>query len=218
MSEKKGKLIVIEGVDGAGKTTQIQRLAENLSAEGCEVFVTSEPTCKAAHHAPTVVGTIIADVLLGKIEMSASSMAALFLADRVLHNTDRDFGIKAMIERGAYVICDRYYYSSCAYQGLDSDLDWVIEQNVNCPDIIRPDVCVFLDLDPETASLRRQTRGEEIEIFERPEVKTSTVREKFLKVFERLPNDNIKRVDADGTIDEVAERVLDVVRTVMNRS
>ena len=216
MSVKKGKLIVIEGVDGAGKTTQIQRLADNLSAEGCEVFVTSEPTCKAANHEPTVVGSIIADVLLGKIEMSASSMAALFLADRVLHNTDRGFGIKAMIDRGIYVICDRYYYSSCAYQGLDSDLDWVIEQNINCPDIMRPDVCVFLDLDPETASLRRQTRGEEIEIFERPEVKTSTVREKFIKVFERMPNENVRRVDASGTIDGVAERVLCAVRSVLD--
>jgi len=216
MSEKKGKLIVIEGVDGAGKTTQIQRLADNLTADGYEVFVTSEPTCKAVNHAPTAVGGIISDVLKGKIEMSASSMAALFLADRVLHNTDGEFGIKSLISRGVCVICDRYYYSSCAYQGLDSDLDWVIGQNINCPDIIRPDVCVFLDLDPETASMRRQTRGEEIEIFERPEVKTSTVRDKFLRVFEKLSDDNIKHVDADGTIDEVALRVLSAVRSVLD--
>ncbi len=211
----RGKLIVIEGVDGAGKTTQIKLLSERLESEGKRVFVTSEPTCKASGHAPTAVGTLIGDVLLGKIEMTASGMAALFLSDRVLHNTDQSFGIKKMLDEGYCVICDRYYYSSCAYQGLDSDLDWVIEQNINCPDITRPDLCIFLDLDPEVASARQKTRGEAIEIFERPDVKTSSVREKFLRVFEHLPDENIVRVSADGTIDEVSDRVMGAVRSVL---
>ncbi len=211
---QRGKLIVIEGVDGAGKTTQIKKLSENLEKDGKRVFVTSEPTCKATEHGPSKVGALIGEVLLGKVEMSASGMAALFLCDRVLHNTDPVFGIKTVLERGINVICDRYYYSSCAYQGLDSDLDWVIAQNISCPDITRPDICIFLDLDPETAAKRRETRGEAVEIFERPEVKTSSVREKFLRVFEKLPEDNIVTVSADGTVDEVAERVLRAVRTL----
>ena len=203
----KPKFIVIEGVDGAGKTTQIKKLAENLTARGHKVYVTCEPTCKSTLHAPTAVGAMIGDVLLGKLEMTPTGMAALFLADRILHNTDPEIGIKAALERGEWVICDRYYYSSFAYQGKDTDLDWVVRQNLDCPDIMRPDVCIFLDLSPEVARTRRDARETAQEIFERPEVKQSSIRDTFLAVFDRL-DDNIRIIDADGTIDEVAARIL----------
>ena len=123
MSNNKPKFIVIEGVDGAGKTTQIKKLAESLKNIGKKVYITSEPTCKAQFHKPTAVGETIGEVLLGNIEMTPSGMAALFLADRILHNTDAEIGIKAALERGEWVICDRYYYSSFAYQGKDTDND-----------------------------------------------------------------------------------------------
>ena len=210
MTKNKGKFIVIEGVDGAGKTTQINKLAENLTALGIKVFVTSEPTCKAQHHAPTAVGCIIADVLLGKIQMTSAGMAALFLADRILHNTDSENGIKAALERGEWVICDRYYYSSFAYQGKDTDLEWVVRQNLDCPDILKPDVCIFLDLPPETARARRDTRDTAQEIFERPEVKTSSIRDTFFSVF-KLLDDNIRVISADGSINEVAERIMSAI-------
>ena len=210
MSNNKPKFIVIEGVDGAGKTTQINKLRENLTALGHKIYMTSEPTCKAAHHAPTAVGSIIGDVLLGRIEMTPSGMAALFLADRILHNTDKKIGIKAALERGEWVICDRYYYSSFAYQGKDTDIDWVIRQNLDCPDILTPDICIFLDLAPEIAKTRRDERAAAEEIFERPEVKASSIRDTFLSVFKKL-DDNIKIINADGSIDEVAERILAAV-------
>ena len=211
MKDNKPKFIVIEGVDGAGKTTQIRKLAETLKAQGKRVFMTSEPTCKAQSHAPTAVGSMIGDVLLGKTEMTPSGMAALFLADRILHNTDPLIGIKAALERGEWVICDRYYYSSFAYQGKDTELDWVIRQNLDCPDIQKPDVCIFLDLAPEVARSRRDARETAQEIFERPEVKTSSIRDTFLAVFDKL-DDNISIIDADGSIDEVAERILSAVQ------
>ena len=208
--DNKPKFIVIEGVDGAGKTTQIKKLAEKLTAQGKKVYITCEPTCKSTLHTPTAVGEMIGDVLLGRIEMTPSGMAALFLADRILHNTDPEIGIKAAIERGEWVICDRYYYSSFAYQGKDTDLDWVIRQNLDCPDIMRPDVCVFLDLAPEVARSRRDARETAQEIFERPEVKQSSIRDTFLAVFDRL-DDNVRIIDADGTVDEVAERIFAAV-------
>ena len=203
-----GKFIVMEGVDGAGKTTQIKKLAENLQKQGKRVFVTSEPTCKAQTHAPTAVGSMIDDVLKGKVKMTPSAMAALFLCDRILHNTDADFGIRKLLEDGLYVICDRYYYSSFAYQGIDSDLDWVIRQNLDCPDIARPDVCIFLELSPETAKARREARGEELEIFETDDVRADSIRDKFMLVFERMGREEVRFVLADGSIEEVAERVL----------
>ncbi len=210
MKDNKPKFIVIEGVDGAGKTTQIKKLAEALISQGKRVFITSEPTCKAQSHAPTAVGSLIGDVLLGRTEMTPSGMAALFLADRILHNTDPENGIKAALSRGEWVICDRYYYSSFAYQGKDTDLDWVIRQNLDCPDILKPDVCIFLDLAPEVARTRRDARETAQEIFERPEVKQSSIRDTFLSVFGKL-DDNIRIIDADGSIDEVAQRILAAV-------
>ncbi len=210
----KAKFIVIEGVDGAGKTTQIKKLAENLEALGKKVYLTCEPTCKSPLHAPSAVGALIGEVLLGKKEMTASGMAALFLADRILHNTDPEIGIAAALGRGEYVICDRYYYSSFAYQGKDTDLDWVIRQNLDCPDIRTPDMCIFLDLEPEKAKERRDTRAAAVEIFERPEVKASSIRDTFFSVFGML-DDNIKIISADGTVDEVAERILEKVKEII---
>ncbi len=212
MKSIKPRFIVIEGVDGAGKTTQIKKLAQTLLSRGDKVYMTSEPTCKAPH-APTAVGDIIGKVLLGEIPMPASGMAALFLADRVLHNTDPSIGIKAALGRGEWVICDRYYYSSFAYQGKDTDLDWVIRQNLDCPDILAPDLCIFLDLEPEVAKRRRDTRAAAVEIFERPEVKASSIRDTFFAVFEKL-SDNIKVINADGTVDEVAQRIMDAVNMI----
>ena len=208
------KFIVIEGVDGAGKTTQIRKLAEALASQGKKVYLTCEPTCKSPLHAPSAVGALIGDVLLGKCEMTPSAMAALFLTDRILHNTDPVIGIEAALERGEYVICDRYYYSSFAYQGKDTDLEWVIRQNIDCPDIRTPDMCIFLDLDPEKAQERRDIRAQAQEIFERPEVRTSSIRDTFFSVFSMLPDDNIRVISADGSIDTVAARILDAVSEI----
>lgn len=209
-----GKFIVIEGVDGAGKTTQITKIKERLEGLGKKVFVTCEPTCKSKTHRPTSVGSMIGDVLLGKCEMTPTAFAALFLCDRILHNTDPEIGIRAALRRGEYVICDRYYYSSFAYQGKDTDLDWVISQNLGCPDIKRPDICIFLDLSPEAAKLRRDTRAEAVEIFERPEVKASSIRDTFHLVFSKL-DDNIRVIDAYGTVDEVTDRIMDQITAIL---
>ena len=208
-----GKFIVIEGVDGAGKTTQITRIKERLEAEGKRVYITCEPTCKSKTHRPSAVGGMIGEVLLGKCEMAPSAFAALFLCDRILHNTDPEIGIRAAVERGEYVICDRYYYSSFAYQGKDTDIDWVIAQNLGCPDIMRPDICIFLDLDPEAAKKRRDTRAETVEIFERSEEVACSVRDTFHRVFGML-DDNIRIINADAAIDEVTDRIMNEIKSI----
>ena len=86
---------------------------------------------------------------------TGTEIAALFMADRVAHNVNPVNGISAMLAQGRDVICDRYYYSSLAYQGVVSDPDWVFHINVDCPEIRRPDLCVFLDLDEEACIRRR---------------------------------------------------------------
>lgn len=201
MSEnKRGRFIVIEGIDGAGKTTQIEILAQKLREEGRTVHVTAEPTA-------SVSGGLLRDALGGISDRTVCEMAALFVLDRIFHNVNPN-GINAMLEKGIDVICDRYYYSSLAYQGSQTDFEWVKDMNLNCPEIRVPDICIFLDLSPEE-SLKRISKGRTTtELYEKLDTLQS-VRNRFFDVFELLKErDNIKVIDTTGcTIEEVAEKI-----------
>lgn len=202
---KSGRFIVFEGIDGAGKTTQIERLASKLRGEGRRVWVTAEPTS-------SVSGGMLRDALGGIQKRTACEMAALFVLDRIFHNVNPG-GIEKMLADGIDVICDRYYYSSMAYQGSQTDAAWVRDMNLNCPEIRRPDLCVFLDLSPEE-SLRRITRDRTTtEIYEKKEI-LEAVRTRFFGVFQEL-NDRVEIIDTTGlSIDDVAERVAAAVEVV----
>ncbi len=199
---KRGRFIVFEGIDGAGKTTQIERLAAHLRAKGRRVAVTAEPTA-------SVSGGLLRDALAGIQKRTACEMAALFVLDRIFHNVNPG-GIESMLNEGYDVICDRYYYSSMAYQGSQTDAAWVRDMNLKCPEIRRPDLCVFLDLSPEE-SLRRIARDRtSTEIYEKKEI-LEAVRERFFRVFEEL-EDKVAIIDTTGcSIDEVAAKVVAAV-------
>lgn len=203
----KGRFIVFEGIDGAGKSTQIEMLRQKLVESGRKVFITAEPTA-------SVTGGILRDALSGNYKRTASELAAMFLSDRIFHNVNESVGINQALERGFDVISDRYYYSSFAYQGLDSDIDWVINMNLNCPDIRKPDLCIFLDLDAEKSKARIDTNRATVEIFEKEEI-LNKIRNKFFDVFKRLPDENIAIIDASGSVDEIADEIFRVVdRTI----
>jgi len=142
-------------------------------------------------------------------------IAALFMADRVAHNTDPVRGIKKMLSDGMDVICDRYYYSSLAYQGSVTDPDWVARINLDCPEIRKPDLCVFMDLD-YAACCRRMERDRSFrEIYETEDM-LNAVRKRYFSAFERLKNrDNIVIVDAGRTVEEVAGDILAAVQAVL---
>ena len=147
----RGRFIVFEGIDGAGKTTQIELLTKRLQGAGHRVYRTAEPT-------ESVSGGLLRDALSGVSKRTACEMAAMFVLDRIFHNTNPVNGIEKMLSDGVDVICDRYYYSSLAYQGSETDAEWVREMNLNCPEIRRPDLCIFLDLTPEQ-SMERIGKG-----------------------------------------------------------
>ena len=194
-----GKFIVFEGIDGAGKTTQIARLAEALSGAGRTVYTTAEPT-------ESVIGDLLRAALSGKDDRTPAEMAALFALDRIGHNRE----IAAQLAAGKDVICDRYYYSSLAYQGSLCDYEWVRRMNCSCPDIRRPDLCVFLDLTTDQALSRIAVRGIEAEIYEKRET-LSLFRDTFLRILRTLP-DSVAVVDASGNVDEVAAAVRAAVK------
>lgn len=203
--ESRGRFIVFEGIDGAGKTTQIERLAAKLRAEGRRVAMTAEPTV-------SVSGGLLRDALGGIQKRTACEMAALFVLDRIFHNVNPN-GIEAMLADGYDVICDRYYYSSMAYQGSQTDAEWVRDMNLRCPEIRRPDLCVFLDLSPEESMRRIAKDRTSTEIYEKKEI-LEAVRERFFGVFREL-DDRVAIIDTTGlSIDDVAEKVAAAVEVV----
>ncbi len=202
--KKRGRLIVFEGIDGAGKTTQIDLLERYLRGAGRSVFRTAEPT-------ESVSGGLLRDALAGVSKRSACEMAALFTLDRIFHNVNPINGIEKMLNDGFDVISDRYYYSSMAYQGSETDAAWVRDMNLACPEIRRPDLCIFLDLTPEE-SMARITGGRATrEIYETVE-KLGAVRDKFYRVFEELKNsENIRIVNAARSIEEIHRDIVALV-------
>lgn len=204
----KGIFIVFEGIDGAGKSTQVSLLRESLEKMGKKVYITAEPT-----ELPT--GVALREVLGGKRSKSDCEIATMFTLDRIAHNVDAERGIEKMLSEGAVVLCDRYYYSTLAYQGSTVDYGWVRSLNIDCPEIRTPDLCIFLDLTPEQ-SMRRIIRGREsTEIYENEET-LSRVRAAFMKVIDDLgATERIAVIDASGEIEDIAKSILEAVKTVL---
>ena len=203
------KFIVFEGIDGAGKTTQIQLLASALEERGIKCNVSAEPT-------KLPIGVEIRKRLSGAIPTTPIEMAELFAKDRAMHNTHAECGINKLLSDGITAISDRYYYSSMAYQGADIGLPKVMELNLGNPDIRHPDLCIFLDLTPDVSLKRINSAGREsTEIYETYEILEKT-RNKFFDILDTMESlgDKIVKIDASGTIEEVAKKILDAVLAI----
>jgi len=154
----KGAFFVIEGIDGAGKSTLCKMLKDQLEAEGRKVIVTQEPTYDE-------IGSFIRREEVKGI--SQRGEALLFVADRAVH-TER---MSKWIEDGNIVICDRYFASTIAYQSTPLDRvslekEWLMA--INMPIIRMPDLTILLDIDPNEG-LRRIGNRTEMSKFEGPE-------------------------------------------------
>jgi dTMP kinase len=155
---ERGRLIVIEGLDGAGTTTQTKRLVDHLNANGRTAHATREPS-------DGPVGRLIREMLTGDhaIEgekLSQGTFGLLFDADRLDH-MQREVDPK--IADGAIVVSDRWYHSSLAYQGTGADRDWITMLNSRAR---RPELTIFLQVRPEIAAQRRAAARRKEELFE----------------------------------------------------
>jgi dTMP kinase len=153
-----GRLIVIEGLDGAGTTTQARLLVEYLTARGQRAHLTREPS-------DGPVGRLLREMLTGAHaiagdKISQGTFGLLFAADRLDH-MQRE--VEPAIAAGATVVSDRWYHSSLAYQGTGAERDWIAQINSRAR---RPDVTVFLKVRPEVAAARRAAAGRTQELFE----------------------------------------------------
>ena len=199
-----GFFIVIEGIDGAGTTTQCERYAAYLRSKRRQVHITREP-CDGP------VGTLLRLGLSGRVTLGASyqaeTMALLFAADRLDHVAHE---IEPHLRDGAIVISDRYDLSSIAYQTATCRRDdragfetWVRELNRYAP---RPDAIIVVDVSPEVAERRRHSRIGAVELYEESQLQRRLVQ--LYAEAERLaPNDRILRVDGEKDIDAVANAI-----------
>lgn len=167
---KRGFFIVLEGIDGAGTTTQVKALYTTLKSRKIPCLKTCEPS-------PGVIGKYIKK-LLKERKANPAELALLFAADRLDHLIKTIF---PALEKGIWVISDRYRLSSMAYQSLDFDLEWVTQINRHAPP---PHLTILLDLPVDIALERVEKRGGRREFFEHKR-KLEKIRENYLALARR---------------------------------
>jgi len=194
---KKGKFIALEGIDGSGTTTQTLLLAEALEARGIKVIATAEPS-------DGVVGKIIREILDGDTAVPPETLALLFAADRVEHYFNL---IKPALDKGTWVVADRYLLSSIAYQSLYCDPGWVKFINNR---VAVPDITILCDIKVDEALSRLKSRGAEQQIFEKKKI-LEKVRRNYLKAAKDSENGSVTVIDASVSLDKVHESIIELI-------
>lgn len=188
MSEK-GKFIVFEGTDGSGKSTQMKLLGKYLEERGEKCSFTREPT-------DSKFGELLHSCMKREIDTDEYTIAAMFAADRLDHIHNPNGGMKVTLEKGVNVLCDRYYFSSFAYNGGFVPLDWVISINTPAMQALKPDLVIFIDVDPRESMARVSRRGE-VERYETLD-KQLKIREKYLEIFKRFSDEKVAIIRSEA--------------------
>lgn len=200
----KGRFVVLEGLDGVGKTTQVALLSEWLGAQGASHIVVREP-------GGTPIGEAIRELVLGRTDLIVPPESELFLLLAARAALVRDV-IRPALERGDTVVADRFALSTLAYQGYGRGID--IARVRAAIDLatggLRPDLCIVLDL-PEGESLERQQRsGAGADRIEREgRAFRHTVRDAYLALADSEPG--VEVVSAQGMPEEVHARIRSVL-------
>ena len=201
--ELSGRLIVIEGADGCGKTTQARLLADHLRAGGCRVLLVREP-------GGTAIGEKIRRVLLNPANkaMSPPTELLLYMASRSQLTAEV---IRPALADGKVVICDRYLLSSVVYQGYACGLgvDTVYRIGTFATGNIQPDIQIVIDVTYENALRRRSVEADRIE--SRPESFQRKVIEGYQTVIKDMKGVHV--VDGNRSVDEMHQDIRRIVES-----
>lgn len=198
----KGLLIIFEGIDGTGKSTQLQLLADHLNSVGYSTITTREPT-------NGTYGKKIRQLYINRDGVSKEEELQLFIEDRKEHVTKL---LNPSLLEGKIVLCDRYYLSTAAYQGaVGFDPLEIIKMNHFAP---TPDIAFIFQLSPDL-SIERITsgRGDTLNDFEQKESL-----EKVRIIFNSLKLPFIKNIDASLSIDSVHKRIVNEITPLLEHS
>lgn len=191
--ESRGVFIVLEGIDGSGKTSIANMIISELSAKGFKTLYTFEPTDSEI---VSLVKTRLGDLRDPYID------ALTFALDRLLHVKSK---VMPALKEGHVIICDRYYYSSVAYQGAQgAPVEWILEVNKWA---LKPDIAIYLDVDPAIAIKRKLGISSRFPEFEKLELQYK-VRDVYLKLVEL---GLLVLVDASRSLSEVYSDVRKLV-------
>jgi len=196
----KSKFIVFEGLDGSGQSTQAELLKNYLEKEKkLSVVLTKEPTNQPP------IGTLIRQILKKEFSVSPTAFQFLFCADRSEH---LEKTIKPCLEKGEWVISDRYFYSTIAYGSLNLDMNWLIKINEQ---FLEPDIVFLLKVRPEVCLERIDKNRGQREFFEESE-KLKKVWQTYEVLSQKFPN--IKIIDGEKNIQEVFEEVKSKIKEI----
>ena len=196
-----GKFISIEGQDGAGKTTNLEFICDQLALKSIDFIVTREP-------GGTPLGEAVRDILLNRNELTITAISELLLmfAARAQHLENI---IEPALIKGKWVVCDRFTDASFAYQGgghgVDHNIIATIAKIVQKERV--PDLTLLLDVDIETGESRVNTRNEQKDRYEQQKFDFKfRVRDTYLQLAENEPN-RIKLIDASNAINAVKSQI-----------
>jgi dTMP kinase len=209
---RRGRFLVLEGLDGAGTTTQARLLGERLRAAGRVVHVTAEPSGGP-------VGALVRQVLQHRVTggragtFDPHGLALLFAADRLDHVAAE---IEPRLAEGCDVVSDRYTLSSLAYQSLTTgDLAWVQAINRRAP---APDLTIFLRVRAGVALGRRQAAGTSPELYEVAAFQRRVARSYQRSIgLLRALGQRVEELDGAAPVDEVATQVAALAAALVER-
>lgn len=204
----KGLFISIEGADGSGKSTQIEKLEDYLIEKNYDFVLTREP-------GGTIISESIRDIILNKdyMEMSDMTEALLYAASRAQHVEQY---IKPLLREGKIVICDRFVDSSVVYQGYSRGLgiDNIEKINSYATMGLEPDITILLDIHAEEG-LRRKKHQRELDRLELQKFEFhKKVSEGYRKLADLHPN-RIKKIDASKSVEEIHEEVIKAIEHII---
>lgn len=204
----RGLFISMEGPDGSGKTTQIEKLKEYFSNKGYEVVITREP-------GGTQISEEIRNIILDVKNEALSDMteALLYAASRAQHVEEK---IKPALENGKIVISDRFVDSSIVYQGYARGIGIDIVESINNFAIqgFMPDITFFFDIEPEFA-MKRKAKQKSLDRLEQEHILFhNKVYEGYKILLKRYPK-RIKSIDARQSIDNIYEQIMKEVTNLL---
>jgi len=200
MKLKRGILIVFEGIDGAGKSTQAEILFQKLRAKGFDVVFYREPT-------DSKWGRIIKKKALESDSLTPGQELELFLKDRK-ENVEKN--IVPSLEGKKIVILDRYYYSTIAYQGAKG-IEKKMIRELNEEFATEPDLVFILDIEPRKGLERIRNRKKKDLLFEREEYLC-----RVRRIFKSLRGERLIHIKGQGKREEIAKRIERIVYNLMN--